>query len=200
MAATNRQKLDKIAREWREHYEDEFQLDTTYLVRGVYNPAQLQDSIRAQLKDLYIRQAIIAVGARDILDASDWGVIGSELRAQYGYLDTLVQQVITKANGAANGDIDPTTGKPYEPMSPKMLWYRLRSFSKQSRYIYERIRVKHGGKPDDVLIYTRHREDSCAVCIERDGTIATRDSLPFYPGKGTICLFNCACTWENHSK
>lgn len=197
MSEWTREQLDRAAGQWREHGGDAMAFIARRVGAGAIDPAQFQAEMRTEVKSLHVRMAVLGNGGtREGMTPHDWGVVGHECRVQYEYLNNFTQEIIQRAQLAASGAIDPRTGQPYVMYSAAYLENRARLYAKAGRHIYERIRTEKDGVAGDALIWTLHSDAPCATCIDREGTVARRDSIPFWPGKGTICIVNCQCTWE----
>ena len=193
----SRARLDGAAERWREGTGDQMAFLSRLVGQGALNPAQFQAQMRDMVKELHVRMAVFGNdGERDGLTQRDWGIVGRECRNQYAYLNGFAQDVIQRQQLAEAGAINPQTGEPYTMYSAAYLENRAKLYAKAARATYERIRTEHSGENGDELIWTLSPAEHCATCLERDGTVARRDSIPFWPGIGTDCQVNCRCSWE----
>jgi len=193
----SRERLEQAAEQWRVGVGDQMAFAARMVGQGAFNPAQFQEQMRGMVKDLQVRMAIFGNdGTRDGLTQRDWGVVGRECRTQYAYLNGFTQDIVQRQQLAEAGAIDPKTGAPYEVYSAAYLENRAQLYARAARATYERIRTEHGGENGDELVWTLSAAEHCATCLERDGTVARRDSIPFWPGQGTDCQVNCRCSWE----
>ena len=97
------------------------------LANNRLNYGEVERGIRDELKKAYIRQYLLGRGGRSAMEASDWGILGSQLKNQYRYLNRLIFQ------------------SENEGLSEDLIKSRLSMYYRSSRQAYERASVQSYG-------------------------------------------------------
>lgn len=88
------------------------------------------DAMRREVKTSFIEQYLLGKGGRQNMTSRDWGILGSQLRNQYAYLDRFAGQLLN------NGDI-----------SLEYIQARARMYLGSSTQAYERAATEARGMP-----------------------------------------------------
>jgi hypothetical protein len=152
-----------------------------YVANEMISVADWRLLMRQEIKSEYIRQACLGRGGRAQMTFSDWGVVGSQIKDQYRYLDDFARQI-------ADGKL-----------SEAQISSRSRMYVNAAREAFESMqeRMATAAGYDEEVWVVNHALENCPDCLDFEamgwqpvGTFPT-------PGDGsTQCLTNCGCTKE----
>ena len=167
---------------------DLIQGSTTFLqglldaaIPGSIEYTGFENTVREELRSLYINQYLLGIGGLDQMTTSDWGSIGGMLHEQYVWLSAFVDELRTGS------------------ISEEEFRRRLNMYANSSREAFERAKQraaqKMGFNEERWIVSTKYENcDECLALAEM-GWVSI-GKLPF-PGQGrTACLTNCHCTKE----
>ena len=144
-------------------------------------------SFKDALKLLLIEMAIIGAGGADVLDSSDLSKLNIYVQTQYGYAAGFAQDIYDNAED----------GK----VSRAAILARLALYGGIAWGIGNRMFVKHRGHPNDLMVWTLFKTNSCVDCIAREGMVVRRADITFVPRDGsTRCGGFCGCEWLLYEK
>lgn len=136
-----------------------------------------QAESRAVIKSSQIASALAAYGGRDQMTQARWGLVGQQIRAQYGYLARFADDVLA-GRQRLNGRMDA----------------RARLYGQASRTLYENIRRRENAAAGQRFERNvRHASESCNQCVAQSslGWVPIGTLVPV--GQRT-CRSNCRCT------
>lgn len=145
-------------------------------------------SMKAEIKDEYIRQYLSFIGGRESMTSADWGRIGGMLSEQYGYLKGFAQDIAT-------GNL-----------TEAQINARAQMYINSAREARERARRISAEKADFDEVYweLNPQLENCPGCVEFNAMgWQLADDDPYKgatPGSGdTVCLTACGCglVWRN---
>jgi len=145
------------------------------------SPADWRLLFREELKGEYIRQAILGKGGRAQMTQSDWGVIGNQLKFQYGKLDNFTKEI-------ASGNL-----------SEAQIRARANMYINSAGQAFEAMqeRVATAAGYDEESWHINAALENCPDCIDyRDMGWQPLGTFPTPKDGSTICLSSCGCTKE----
>jgi len=152
-----------------------------YVANDLLAVADWRLLMREEIKGEYIRQACLGRGGRAQMTQSDWGLVGSQIKEQYRYLDGFAREV---AEGR---------------LSEAQIRSRAQMYTNSAREAFESMqqRVAEASGYDEEAWTVNAALENCPDCLDFQalgwqpvGTFPT-------PGDGsTVCLTNCGCAKE----
>jgi hypothetical protein len=173
---------------WRveeRRFMDQMERHTRDLYTGRVNLREWHDTFKDEVKRLHITSAVIGrPGGWDEMTQSDWGRVGRILRDEYQFVRGFSRDIFDRAMDGDLPSIDYTLN-------------RLRLYAQKGGGTGRNFETRYSGNPDDLMIWVRNLDDSCATCIGRESMVVRRGDITFWPRDGsTECLTNCGCEWE----
>lgn len=153
----------------------------SFLSDGTLPPDQWYQLMRQEIKEEYIRQALLGRGGRAQMASADWGSIGGQLREQYRYLDRFYEQI--KAG----------------ELSEAQIRERSAMYVRSGREAFERGKARAVVEAgyDEELWVVNHALENCEDCLAFEAEGWQEIGYFPYPGEGaTRCLTNCGCHKE----
>lgn len=161
------------------------------LADGVIDPFEWRRIMREQIKDEYIRQALLGAGGRNNMNPTRWGSVGGGIADQYKYLENFYIDIVL-------GDL-----------SEGQIAARAGMYINSAREAYNRqIGITAGllGFDEVMWVLDLGTDNHCQTCLDRaamgwqpvmaDGGFPDAGGSVF-PGDGnTICLTNDKCRLE----
>jgi len=159
-----------------------------YVADGVLSITDWKNSFRQTIKDEYVRQYLSAIGGRERMTQSDWGVIGRALQDQYAFLDGFENAV--------------------PGMSEAAIRARMQMYVNSANYMNERAYAKLAKEwgVDEGFWDVDELAENCDTCLRRGalGWVPVGERGLYFdpdlgietvPGKGdSECLTNCRCS------
>lgn len=161
------------------------------LADGVIDPFEWRQIMRQQIKDEYIRQALLGAGGRDNMNPTRWGSVGGSIADQYKYLEKFYIDIVL-------GDL--SEGQ----IAARSLMYinsAVEAYNRQAG-----ITAGLLGFDEVRWVLDAGTDNHCQTCLDRaalgwvpvmaDGGFPAGAGSAF-PGDGsTICLTNDRCRLE----
>jgi len=150
---------------------------TERLLSGEVTLARWQAGMLETIKASHLAAGVAAAGGRAQMTPSQYGFLGSEIRAQYGYLRTFGAQLAAEA----------------VPLDRRLI-ARAGMYGQHARVTYEAVRRRdQAGRGYRFERNMRHAKESCGQCV----TLSARGwveigTLP--PIGSRTCLARCRCT------
>lgn len=134
------------------------------------------EQMAIEIRNLHVQMAILGRGSRDLMESSDWGRVGSEVKKQYKHLKGFAGDLSKKE-------------MTFDEVKQRMSMYSNAAW--KSMWKSRTKTMKKGGFTEEKRVL--QPAEHCPDCIRLAGKWAPIGSLP-EPGDGsTRCLTNDKC-------